>query len=152
MASGESVATPPPKRKSLASKATRDSPEIQAFRRYSGTLIDTILDPNVLAWQLYQNDIISSATRDRALLRQQIKQDKNSVLLSAIEGRINVEPQVFRTFVELLRVHDDTHLRVLGQRIAAAHGKYSVVYRRSFTFYIDTLLCTVVMATCSHFS
>ncbi len=103
--------------------STQESPEECAFRQHSAALIHAIDAPDVFAWQLSANDIISSSVKSKALVRELSKEEKNSVLLSAVEGKIRAEPSIFGKFVTLLRVQDDLTLRNLGEKIKAAHGE-----------------------------
>ncbi len=66
----------------------QESPELCAFRHHSFALIHAIDCPDTFAWQLSANDLISDETKSQALVLQLSKEQKNSILLSAVEGKI----------------------------------------------------------------
>ncbi len=101
----------------------QETPEECAFRQHSAALLHAIDSPDELAWQLYSSDIISSSVKSKALVRELSKEEKNSVLLSAVEHRIRAEPDVLATFVTLLREQGDPALTSVGDKIEAAYGK-----------------------------
>ena len=104
-------------------QSSSESPEECVFRQHSATLIHAIDAPDEFAWQLFANDIISHTVKNDALVSQLSNERKNSILLSAVEGKIRADPSLFHKFVQLLRVSDDLTLRSLGERLRDAYGE-----------------------------
>ena len=76
--------------------------ESLTFRKYSAQLVTIIQDPEVLAWELYAEDVISQAVRDSAAYTMHEKGARTSSLLVAVESRIAVDPGVFGLFLSVL--------------------------------------------------
>ena len=92
-----------------------------AFPSYRYSLIHAISNPDLFAWQLCANQIITDADRNEIVV-QHTRQEKNWKMLLAVEGRIKAAPSIFHCFVEVLRVQDDPVLRDIGQRLKDAYG------------------------------
>ncbi len=95
----------------------QESPELCTFRHHSVALIHAIDCPDVFAWQLAANGIISNETKNQALILQLSKEQKNSILLLAVEGKIRAEPSVFHRFTDLLVADGDQTLKTVGDRM-----------------------------------
>ena len=78
------------------------NPAYEAFRMYSADLLTVILDPEVLAWELYAQNIIPLAVRDAATYVMHEKGVRTSNLLAAVESQIKVDPGTFDLFLSVL--------------------------------------------------
>ena len=95
----------------LRSRETRDlmatggenfNPAYEAFRKHSADLLTVIQDPEVLAWELYAENIIPPAVRDAAAYMMYEKGARTSNLLIAVESQIKVDPGMFDVFLSVL--------------------------------------------------
>ena len=78
------------------------NPAYEAFRKHSADLLTAIQDPEVLAWELYAENIISTAVRDAATYVMHEKGTRTSNLLAAVESQIKVDPETFNKFLSVL--------------------------------------------------
>ena len=78
------------------------NPAYEAFRKHSADLLTAIQDPEVLAWELYAENIISTAVRDAAAYMLHERGARTSNLLIAVESRIKVDPGMFDVFLSVL--------------------------------------------------
>ena len=77
-------------------------PAYEAFRKHSADLLTAIQDPEVLAWELYAENIIPSAVRDAANNTMHERGKRTSDLLAAVDSRIAVDPGMFNVFLYVL--------------------------------------------------
>ena len=78
------------------------NPAYETFRKHSAALLTVIQDPEVLAWELYAENIISAAVRDAANNTMQERRKRTSDLLAAVDSRIVVDPRAFDVFLSVL--------------------------------------------------
>ena len=78
------------------------NPAYETFRKHSADLLTAIQDPEVLAWELYAEGIISAAVRDAAVYVMHEKGARTSNLLAAVESQIKVDPGTFDVFLSVL--------------------------------------------------
>ena len=78
------------------------NPAYEAFRKHSAALLTVIQDPEVLAWELYSENIIPPAVRDAATYVLHERGARTSNLLIAVESRIKVDPGMFDVFLSVL--------------------------------------------------
>ena len=78
------------------------NPANEAFRKHSADLLTAIQDPEVLAWELYAQNIIPAAGRDAATYMMHEKGARTSNLLMAVESQIKVDPGRFDVFLSVL--------------------------------------------------
>ena len=78
------------------------NPAYEAFRKHSADLLTVIQDPEVLAWELYAENITSPAVRDAAAYVMHEKGVRTSNLLMAVESQIMVDPGMFDVFLSVL--------------------------------------------------
>ena len=78
------------------------NPAYETFRKHSADLLTVIEDPEVLAWELYTENIISTAVHDAATYMMHKKGTRTSDLLAAVESQIKVDPGVFDVFLSVL--------------------------------------------------
>ena len=74
----------------------------EAFQKNSATLLKAIQDPEVLAWELYAENIISVAVREAANNMMHERGERASKLLVAVESQIAVDPGAFDVFLSVL--------------------------------------------------
>ena len=77
-------------------------PAYDAFRKHSADLLTAIQDPEVLAWELYAENIIPSAVRDAANNTMHERHKRTSDLLAAVDSQIVVDPGAFDVFLSML--------------------------------------------------
>ena len=86
----------------MATGGKNFNPAYEAFRKYFADLLTVIQDPEVLAWELYAENIISTAVRDAAAYVMHKKGTRTSNLLAAVESQIKVDPGTFNKFLSVL--------------------------------------------------
>ena len=74
----------------------------ETFRKHSADLLTAIQDPEILAWELYAQNIIPPAVRDAAAYMMHERGARTSNLLAAVESRIKVDPGMFDVFLSVL--------------------------------------------------
>ena len=89
----------------------QETPEYRTFREHYGRLYHTIQDPLSLATQLFAKSIITSAVKGKMNIVGLSTLEKNSLLLSAVEGQIQTDPRVFHVFLSTL--NEDTSMQSL---------------------------------------
>ena len=101
------------------------NPAYEAFRKHSADLLTVIQDPEVLAWELYAENIIPAAARDAAAYMMHERGARTSNLLMAVESQIKVDPGAF-----------DVFLSVLAKRPSMSDlcGRMKETYRKSSLF------------------
>ncbi len=87
----------------------------EAFRRHSGDLITIILNPEVLAWQLFGHYIVSNAVREEVCMPTLTPIQRKVRLLAAVRDQIAVDPAVFGKLLLVLRGHP--YLMDIAQRM-----------------------------------
>ena len=74
----------------------------ETFRKNSADLLKVIQDLEVLAWELFAQNIISPAVRDAATNVTHERGVRTSKLLAAVESQIAVDPKTFNVFLSML--------------------------------------------------
>ena len=97
------------------------NPAYEVFRKYSADLLTVIMDPEVLAWELFAKNIIPSAVRDAATNMTHERGVRTSKLLAAVESQIAVDPRVFNVSLSVLAKRPS--MRDLHRRMKDAYGK-----------------------------
>ena len=80
----------------------RPNPVEETFRKYSAQLLTTIQDPEVLAWELYAQNIITRAVRDSVVYTMHERGARTSSLLVAVESQIAMDEGAFGVFLSVL--------------------------------------------------
>ena len=80
-----------------------DSPENQAFRKAYSDLVVAIDQPESLATKLYSQAVIGGDVLDGVFNAQKTQLYKTSILLSAVERHITVNPSMLGVFLATLR-------------------------------------------------
>ena len=78
------------------------NPAYETFRKHSADLLTTIQDPEVLAWELFSESVITSAVVEFANNKMHERCERTSELLMAVESQIAVDPGVFDVFLSVL--------------------------------------------------
>lgn len=115
-----SIAAPP----TYSIWATMDespNPSYDVFREHSAVLLIAIQDPEVLAWELFAEKIISSTVRDAATNTMHRTDVRTSSLLAAVAAKIAASPGTFDVFLSVLAKR--ASMAELCERMRAAYGK-----------------------------
>ena len=80
----------------------QETPEYRTFREYYDRLVHAIQDPLSLATRLFSQGIITYEIKDRVNILALSKLEKTDKLLSAIEGQIRSDPNMFQNFLSAL--------------------------------------------------
>ena len=78
------------------------NPAYKAFRKHFADLLTVIQDPEILAGELYSEDIITAYERKAACYHMHGGSMRTSNLLSAVESQIAVNPRAFDVFLAVL--------------------------------------------------
>ena len=82
--------------------ATLLSEESRAFQICSADLIKEVQDPELLAWELYSNDIVPETVVDEVSMVGLSGVQRKSRLLTAVRDQIVVDPAKFWKFLLVL--------------------------------------------------
>ena len=74
-----------------------------AFRKCSADLIRGIQDPELLAWELYSDDVVSETVVDEVSVVGLSSVQRKTRLLSAVRDQIAVDSGKFQNFLLALR-------------------------------------------------
>ena len=77
----------------------------EAFRKCSADLIRGIQDPELLAWELYSDDVVSETVVDEVSVVGLSSVRRKTRLLSAVRDQIAVNPAKFQNLLLALRKH-----------------------------------------------
>ena len=78
------------------------NPAYEAFLKHSADLLTIIQDPEVLALELFAENIISSAVRNAVTYMMHEKGERTLKLLMAVESQIKVNPGAFNVLLSVL--------------------------------------------------
>ena len=78
------------------------NPAYETFRKHSADLLTVIQDPEVLAWELFSESVITSAVVEFANNMMHERGVRISKLLMALDSRIAVDPGTFDVFLSVL--------------------------------------------------
>ena len=78
------------------------NPAYETFRKHCADLLTAIQDPEVLAWELYAESVITPAVRDATNNMMHERGKRTSDLLAAVDSRIVVDPGAFDVFLSVL--------------------------------------------------
>ena len=78
------------------------NPAYETFRKHSADLLTVIQDPEVLAWELYSKNVVTSTVVEFANNMLHGRGTRTSNLLMAVDSRIAVDPGVFDVFLSVL--------------------------------------------------
>ena len=80
----------------------QETPEYRTFREHYDRLYHAIQDPLSLAARLFSQGIIPSAVKEQMSMLGVSRLEKNNVLLSAVEMKIQTDPSVLQVFLPTL--------------------------------------------------
>ena len=92
---------------------------------HSADLLTAIQDPDVLAWELYAQNIIPAAVRDATAYVMHEKGARTSNLLVAVESQIKVDPGKFILFLSVLAKRPS--MSDLCKRMKDTYGKWGKI-------------------------
>ena len=75
----------------------------EAFRKCSADLIRGIQDPELLAWELYSDDVVSETVVDEVSVVGLSGVQRKTRLLSAVRDQLAVDPNKFQNLLQALR-------------------------------------------------
>ena len=78
------------------------NPAYETFRKHSVDLLTVIRDPDVLAWELFSESVITSTVVEFANNMMHERGVRISKLLMAMDSRIAVDPGTFDIFLSVL--------------------------------------------------
>ena len=104
-----------------ASDGENFNPAYETFRKHSADLLTAIQDPEVLAWELYAENIIPAAVRDAANNTMHERGKRTSDLLAAVDSQIAVDSRAFNVFLSVLAKRPS--MNDLCERMKDAYGK-----------------------------
>ena len=78
------------------------NPAYKTFRKHSADLLTVIQDPEVLAWELFSENAVTSAVVEFANNMTHERGTRTSNLLMAVGSQIAVDPGVFDMFLSVL--------------------------------------------------
>ena len=78
------------------------NPAYEAFHKHFADLQTVIRNPEVLAGELYSEDIITADEHEAACYHMHGRSMRTSSMLSAVESKIEVDPGKFDVFLSVL--------------------------------------------------
>ena len=87
----------------VASNSAGFSAASEAFRKCSADLIRGIQDPELLAWELYSDDVVSETVVDEVSVVGLSGVQRKTRLLSAVRDQLAVDPNKFQNLLQALR-------------------------------------------------
>ena len=87
----------------------QETPEYRTFREHYDRLVCAIQDPLSLATRLFTQGTITYEVKDRVNILALSKLEKTDKLLSAIEGQIRSDPNMFQHFLSALNKDPSMH-------------------------------------------
>ena len=75
----------------------------EAFRKCSADLLIGIQNPELLAWQLYSDEVVSETVADEVSVVGLSAVQRKTRLLSAVRDQITVDPNKFQNLLQVLR-------------------------------------------------
>ena len=75
----------------------------EAFRKCSADLIRGIQDPELLAWELYSDDVVSQTVKDEVSVVGLSTVQRKTRLLSAVRDQITVDSNKFQKLILVLK-------------------------------------------------
>ena len=78
------------------------NPAHETFRKHSADLLTVIQDPEVLAWELYSESVVSSAVVEFTNNMTHERGTRTSKLLMAVGSQIEVDQKAFNLFLSVL--------------------------------------------------
>ena len=124
----------------------QETPEYHTFREHYYRLVQAIQDPLSLAAQLFSQGTITSAVKEQMIVSALTRLEKNSLLLSAVEGQIQTDPRVLHVFLSTL--NEDTSMQSVVKSMQGMTSPIASIYGSanptSMQFKIPTFLYDVL--------
>ena len=95
------------------------SAESEAFRKCSTDLMREIQDPELLAWELYSDGIVSETVMDKVSVVGLSSVQRKTRLLSAVRVQIATDPTKFQNFLKVLR--NKPQLKDVAEKLKTAY-------------------------------
>ena len=111
--------SPRPSSFKLKKRAATSSAESEAFRKYSADLIREIQDPELLAWELYSDDVISQTGMDKVSMVGLSSVQRKTRLLDAVRLQIATDPTKFQNLLKVLR--NQPQLKDVAEKLKTAY-------------------------------
>ena len=86
----------------MATGGENFNPAYETFRKHSADLLTVIQDPEVLAWELFSENVITSNVVEFANNMAHERGERTSKLLMAVGSQIAVDPRAFDVFLSAL--------------------------------------------------
>ena len=86
----------------MATGGENFNPAYEAFRNHSADLLTVIQDPEVLAWELFSENVVTSTVVEFANNMTHERGARTSKLLVAVGSQIAVDPGAFDVFLAVL--------------------------------------------------
>ena len=99
--------------------ATALSAECEAFRKCSANLMRGIQDPELLAWELYSDDVVSEKVVDEMSIVGLSGVQRKTRLLSAVRLQIATDPTKFQNLLKVLR--NQPQLKDVAEKLKTAY-------------------------------
>ena len=104
----------------------------EAFRKCSADLIRGIQDPELLAWELYSDDVVSETVVDEVSVMGLSSVQRKTRLLSAVRDQIAVDPAKFQNLLLALRKRPP--LKDVAEKLETIYNNCGMYIRLSHTF------------------
>ena len=101
------------------------SAESKAFRKCSADLIRGIQDPELLAWELYSDEVVSEVIVDEISVVGLSAVQRKTRLLSAVRDQIAVDPTKFQNLLLVLR--NQPQLKGVAEKLKATFDSHCAV-------------------------
>ena len=101
--------------------ATALSAESEAFRKCSADLIREIQEPELLAWELYSDDIIPDMVVDKVSVVGLSGVQRKTRLLTAVRDQIAVDRKKFQKLLQVLRSQHS--LKVVAEKLQTTYNR-----------------------------
>ena len=86
----------------MATGGENFNPAYETFRKHSADLLTVIQDPEVLSWELFSENVVTSTVVEFANNMKHERGERTSKLLMAVGSKIEVEPGTFDVFLSVL--------------------------------------------------
>ena len=97
------------------------NPAYETFRKHSADLLTAIQDPEVLAWELFSENVITSAVVEFANNMIHDRGERTSKLLMAMGSQVAVDPGAFDVLLSMLAKRPS--MNDLSGRMRNTYGK-----------------------------
>ena len=95
------------------------SAESEAFRKCSADLMRGIQDPELLAWELYSDDVVSETVMDKVSVVGLSSVQRKTRLLSTVRVQIATDPTKFQNLLKVLR--NKPQLKDVAEKLKTAY-------------------------------